>query len=77
MTAVERLPHGYTNLTRRVGDRIEKRYEGADGIVRAKREFTSLTGLAVAIPCLKSFSSTLLCPCFSSGKSSAVMDKNS
>ena len=45
MTAVERLPHGYTNLTRRVGDRIEKRYEGADAIVRAEREFASLTGL--------------------------------
>jgi hypothetical protein len=45
MTAVERLPHGYTNLTRRIGDRIEKRYEGADAIIRAEREFTSLTGL--------------------------------
>jgi tRNA A-37 threonylcarbamoyl transferase component Bud32 len=45
MTAVERLPHGYTNLTRRVADRIEKRYEGADALARAEREFTSLTGL--------------------------------
>ena len=45
MTAVERLPHGYTNRTRRVGDRIEKRYEGADAVIRAEREFTSLTGL--------------------------------
>jgi aminoglycoside phosphotransferase (APT) family kinase protein len=45
MTTVERLPHGYTNLTRRVADRIEKRYVGADAIARAEREFTTLTGL--------------------------------
>jgi len=42
---MERLPHGYTNCTRRVGNRIEKRYEGADAIVRAEREFTALTRL--------------------------------
>ena len=45
MATVERLPHGYTNLTRRVADCIEKRYEGAEAIARAEREFTSLTGL--------------------------------
>jgi tRNA A-37 threonylcarbamoyl transferase component Bud32 len=45
MAAVEHLPHGYTNLTRRLADRIEKRFEGADAITRAKREFAGLTGL--------------------------------
>ena len=50
MTTVEHLPHGYTNLTRRVADRIEKRYEGVDAIARADREFTSLTGLHGSYP---------------------------
>ena len=45
ITPVECLPHGYTNDTRRVGNRIEKRYEGADAVARAEREFTSLTHL--------------------------------
>ena len=45
ISAVEHLPRGYTNRTRRVGTHIEKRYEGADALVRAEREFTSLTRL--------------------------------
>jgi hypothetical protein len=47
---VERLPHGYTNQTRRVGEGIEKRYEGFDSLVRYEREFTCLTGLAGRCP---------------------------
>jgi len=42
---VERLPHGYTNDTRRIGDVVEKRYEGRDSLARAAREFTCLTRL--------------------------------
>jgi Phosphotransferase enzyme family len=42
---VERLPHGYTNQTRRVAGGIEKRYEGSDSLVRYEREFACLTGL--------------------------------
>jgi hypothetical protein len=42
---VERLPHGYTNHTRRKGRNIEKRYGGVDRFDRAQREFDSLTGL--------------------------------
>ena len=47
---MERLPHGHTNRTRRVGNHIEKRYEGTDSIDRAEREFTSLTGLVGRCP---------------------------
>jgi aminoglycoside phosphotransferase len=47
---VERLVHGYTNRTRRVGKHIEKRYEGTDSIERAEREFASLTGLLGRCP---------------------------
>jgi hypothetical protein len=43
--SVERLPHGYTNHTRLIGDNIEKRYEGLDRFVRAQRELASLSGL--------------------------------
>jgi aminoglycoside phosphotransferase len=42
---VERLPHGYTNHTRRIPKGIEKRYEGSDSFDRAEREFACLTGL--------------------------------
>jgi aminoglycoside phosphotransferase len=42
---VARLPHGYTNHTRRNGNIIEKRYEGVDRFARAQREFASLSGL--------------------------------
>ena len=42
---VDRLPHGYTNHTRRVGKGIEKRYEGSDSLDRAEREFACLTVL--------------------------------
>jgi tRNA A-37 threonylcarbamoyl transferase component Bud32 len=42
---MERLPHGYTNETRRLEDRIEKRYRGFASFARANREFTCLTRL--------------------------------
>lgn len=45
MTAVQRFPHGYTNVTRRVANGIEKRYEGANALGRAEKELASLTGL--------------------------------
>jgi tRNA A-37 threonylcarbamoyl transferase component Bud32 len=47
---VERLPHGHTNRTRRIGHAIEKRYEGADRSVRAERELSSLSGLSGHFP---------------------------
>lgn len=45
ISPMECLPHGYTNDTRRVGNRIEKRYAGADPVTRAEREFASLAHL--------------------------------
>jgi aminoglycoside phosphotransferase len=42
---MERLPHGYTNQTRRLGQGIEKRFEGSDSLGRYEREFACLTGL--------------------------------
>ena len=42
---VERLPHGYTNQTRRIGPGVEKTYVGFDSFTRAEREFSCLTGL--------------------------------
>jgi hypothetical protein len=47
---VERLPHGYTNQTRRIGAGVEKRYEGFDSFTRAEREFSCLTGLVGRYP---------------------------
>jgi aminoglycoside phosphotransferase len=47
---MERLPHGFTNQTRRVGDGIEKRYEGSDSFVRYERELACLTGLLGRCP---------------------------
>jgi tRNA A-37 threonylcarbamoyl transferase component Bud32 len=47
---MERLAHGYTNCTRRVGRGIEKRYEGADSLDRAGRESDCLTGLRGRLP---------------------------
>jgi hypothetical protein len=42
---MDRLPHGYTNHSRRVDGHIEKRYEGDDAVARAEREYICLTGL--------------------------------
>ncbi len=48
---MRRLPHGYTNLTRRLpGARVEKRYEGSDRSERADREYTCLVSLAHRLP---------------------------
>jgi Phosphotransferase enzyme family len=47
---VSRLPHGYTNRTRRLGSGIEKRYEGAESFARAQREFNCLTSLVGKYP---------------------------
>jgi hypothetical protein len=51
MREVDRLPHGYTNLTRRLpGGRIEKRFEGFDRFDRAEREHACLVHLARSLP---------------------------
>lgn len=47
----ERLPHGYTNLTRRIGDElVEKKYVGPRRFDNAHREVTCLTRLAGTLP---------------------------
>lgn len=45
-----RLPHGYTNHTRRVGTRIEKTYVGRHRFDRARCEHACLSGLAGRLP---------------------------
>ncbi len=48
---MSRLPHGYTNLTRRLPyGRVEKRYLGRDRFARADREYACLAGLAHLLP---------------------------
>jgi len=48
---VGRLPHGYTNLTRRLGDgSIEKRYEGPGRWRNFEREISCLTRLRGLLP---------------------------
>ncbi len=47
----EKLPHGYTNATRRVGDDlVEKRYLGSRRFDNARREVACLTALAGVLP---------------------------
>jgi aminoglycoside phosphotransferase (APT) family kinase protein len=49
--AEEKLPHGYTNATRRVGDDlVEKRYLGSRRFDNARRELACLTALADVVP---------------------------
>lgn len=48
--SVERLPHGYTNRTRRVGDVFEKCYAGPDAWARARRELSCLSALHDRLP---------------------------
>src|ERR1700733_3708564 len=47
---MERLPYGYTNHTRHVEGRVEKRYVGIDSSARAERELIALTGLVGRYP---------------------------
>lgn len=47
----DRLPHGYTNLTRRLPDgSVEKRYVGPRRFANARREAGCLAGLAGILP---------------------------
>jgi tRNA A-37 threonylcarbamoyl transferase component Bud32 len=46
----DRLPHGYTNKTRRVAGFVEKQYEGRDAKVRLRREAACLRGVASVLP---------------------------
>ncbi len=51
MSAMTRLPYGYTNSTRLVrSDAVEKRYEGADRRASARRELACLAQLADRLP---------------------------
>jgi hypothetical protein len=51
MSAMDRLPHGYTNSTRLLSpDAVEKRYEGVDAEASARRELACLTHLADVLP---------------------------
>jgi hypothetical protein len=48
---VDRLPHGYTNFTRRLpGELVEKTYDGPRRWDNARRELVCLTALAERIP---------------------------
>jgi aminoglycoside phosphotransferase len=51
MSAMDRLPHGYTNSTRRLAsDAVEKCYDGVDREAGARRELACLTYLADVLP---------------------------
>jgi len=47
---VQRLPHGYTNRTARVGDEVHKAYRGPETEARREREGRALAGLAGLVP---------------------------
>ena len=47
---MERLPHGYTNRTRRVGKTVEKRYDGPRRWDNARRELACLRALNGRLP---------------------------
>jgi aminoglycoside phosphotransferase len=48
---VNRLPHGYTNFTRRLpGELVEKTYDGPRRWENARRELACLTALATRLP---------------------------
>ena len=51
MARAARLPHGYTNRTRRLpAGRVEKCYEGVDRAERCRREVTCLSALRIHLP---------------------------
>jgi hypothetical protein len=47
---VDRLPHGYTNFTRRVGETVEKRYDGPRRWDNARRELACLLAFEGRLP---------------------------
>jgi hypothetical protein len=48
--ANDRLPHGYTNRTRRVGGVVEKVFEGRDAVARLRLEAQCLRRVALVLP---------------------------
>jgi tRNA A-37 threonylcarbamoyl transferase component Bud32 len=50
LVAGQRLPHGYTNISWRHGDRIYKRYLGPDALTRLQVEVASIQAVAGTIP---------------------------
>ena len=50
MSANNRLPHGYTNKTRRVGGIVEKEFGGRDATARIRREAECLRRVASMLP---------------------------
>ncbi len=47
---MDRLPHGYTNRTRKVAGAVEKIYDGPDRFENAQRERACLSALAEVLP---------------------------
>ena len=58
-----RLPHGYTNETRRDGDVVTKRYVGEDAVGRLRLEQGALESLAGRLPVPPVVGSTVDPPC--------------
>jgi Phosphotransferase enzyme family len=49
-SSLERMPHGYTNLTTRDGSVVSKSYQGPDAVGRCAREAAVLRALSGRLP---------------------------